>query len=249
MHSRALRFVLGLALAGAGPAASDEVSVFAAASLTEAVKEAAKGFQAAAGHQVSFNFGASNDLARQIRAGAPADLFFSADLAQMQALEKDGRVSPIDRIDALSNALAVVVPSDSKARVAAAADLRGLGKIALANPEAVPAGVYAQQYLRAEGAWDALKGKVVPTLDVRAALAAVEAGHVDAGIVYRTDAALSKRVRVAFEVPRERGPKIVYPLSLVAGAKPAAAQLRDYLVSDAARTVYEKHGFVVILDE
>jgi molybdate transport system substrate-binding protein len=241
--------LLALALAAAGPAAADEVSVFAAASLTEALQEAAKGFETASGHTVSFNFGGSNDLARQIRAGAPADLFFSADLAQLQALEKDGRVSPIDRIDVLSNALAVVVPADSKAKLASVADLGALGKLALANPEAVPAGVYAKQYLQAEGAWDAVKEKVVPTLDVRAALAAVEAGHVDAGIVYRTDAALSKRVRVAFEVPRERGPKIVYPLSLVQGAKPAAAQLRDYLVSDAARAAYEKHGFVVILDE
>lgn len=231
------------------PARADEVSLFAAASLTDALQEAAKGFEAASGHRVSFNFGGSNDLARQIRAGAPADLFFSADLAQMQALEKDGRVSPVDRIDVLSNALAVVVPSDSSAKVAYAADLRGFGKLALANPEAVPAGVYAKQYLQAEGAWDAVKAKVVPTLDVRAALAAVESGHADAGIVYRTDAALSRRVKVAFEVPRERGPKIVYPLSLVMGAKPAAAQLRDYLVSDAARAVYEKHGFVVILDE
>jgi len=241
---------LGAALAAAAlPARAEEVSVFAAASLTDALREAARGFEAATGHKVSFNFGGSNDLARQIRAGAPADLFFSADLVQMEALEKDGRVSPIDRIDVLSNALAVVVPSDSKAKVASAADLRGLGKLALANPEAVPAGVYAKQYLQAEGAWDAVKDRVVPTLDVRAALAAVEAGHVDAGIVYKTDAALSKRVKVAFEVPRERGPKIVYPLSLVQGAKPAATQLRDYLVSDEARAVYEKHGFVVILDE
>lgn len=242
-------FLASLLLLAAAPARADEVTLFAAASLADAVKEAAKGFESASGHQVVFNFGGSNDLARQIRAGAPADLFFSADLAQMEALEKDGRVSPVDRIDVLSNTLAVVVPSDSRAKVAAAADLRTLGHVALANPDAVPAGVYAKQYLQAEGVWDALAPKVVPTLDVRAALAAVEAGHADAGVVYRTDAALSKRVKVALEVPRARGPKIVYPLSLVQGAKPAAAQLRDYLVSDAARTVYEKYGFLVILDE
>jgi molybdate transport system substrate-binding protein len=243
-------FLAALALAAAAlPARAEEIAVFAAASLTEALQEAAKGFEAASGHKVSFNFGGSNDLARQIRAGAPVDLFFSADLAQMQALEKDGRVSPVDRIDVLSNTLAVIVPSDSSAKIASAADLRALGRIALANPEAVPAGVYARAYLQGEGAWDAVKSKVVPTLDVRAALAAVEAGHADAGIVYRTDASLSKRVRIAFEVPRERGPRIVYPLSLVQGAKPVASQLRDYLVSDAARAVYEKYGFLVILDE
>ena len=235
--------------ATAAPGRADEVAVFAAASLTDALEEAAKGFETATGHTVSFNFGGSNDLARQIRAGAPVDLFFSADLAQMQALEKDGRVSPVDRIDALSNTLTVVVPRDGKRKIASPSDLRSVPHLALANPEAVPAGVYARQYLEAAGVWDAVKGQVVPTLDVRAALAAVEAGHAEAGIVYRTDAALSKRVRVAFEVPREQGPRIVYPLSLVQGAKPAAILLRDYLVSDAARSVYEKYGFLVILDE
>jgi molybdate transport system substrate-binding protein len=249
MRGRRTFLAAALAAAAALPGRADEVSLFAAASLTDALAAAAKGFEAASGHRVSFNFGGSNDLARQIRAGAPADLFFSADLAQMLALEKDGRVSPVDRIDVLSNALVVVVPADSKAKVASAADLRRFARIALASPEAVPAGVYAKQYLQAESAWEAVKDKVVPTLDVRAALAAVEAGHADAGVVYRTDAAPSKRVRVAFEVPRGRGPRIVYPLSLVQGAKPAAAQLRDYLVSDTARSVYEKHGFVVILDE
>jgi molybdate transport system substrate-binding protein len=231
------------------PARADEISLFAAASLTDALQEAAKGFETATGHTVSFNFGGSNDLARQIRAGAPADLFFSADLAQMLALEKDGRVSPVDRIDTLSNTLTVVVPKDGRLKIASASDLRSVPHLALANPEAVPAGVYARQYLEAAGVWAAVKGQVVPTLDVRAALAAVEAGHAEAGIVYRTDAALAKRVRVAFEVPREQGPKIVYPLSLVQGAKPAAILLRDYLVSDAARAIYEKHGFLVILDE
>lgn len=249
MRARGTILALGLALAGAGPAAADEVSVFAAASLTDVLKEAAKGFEAATGHTVSFNFGGSNDLARQVRAGAPVDLFFSADLAQMQALEKDGRVSPVDRIDALSNTLSVVVPADGRSKIASVADLGSVRRLALANPEAVPAGVYARQYLEAAGVWGAVKDQVVPTLDVRAALAAVEAGHAEAGVVYRTDAALSKRVRVAFEVPREQGPRIVYPLSLVQGGKPAAILLRDYLVSDAARGVYEKHGFLVILDE
>jgi molybdate transport system substrate-binding protein len=90
---------------------------------------------------------------------------------------------------------------------------------------------------------------VVPTLDVRAALAAVEAEHADGAIVYRTDAARSRRVRVALEVPRDKGPRIVYPLALLTGATKAAALFRDYLVSDAARALYEKHGFAVILDD
>lgn len=230
-------------------ARADEVTVFAASSLTNVLQEAAAAFERSSGHKVTFNFGGSNDLARQIKAGAPAEIFFSADKAKMDDVARDGRVGLGDRIDVLSNALAVVVPTASAVKVASAADLKGLGRIALANPEAVPAGLYAKAYLASEGVWDAVKDKVVPTLDVRAALAAVEAEHADAAIVYRTDAARSTRVRVAMEVPAAKGPRIVYPLALLTGAKPAAAQFRDFLVSDAARTLYEKHGFVVILDE
>jgi molybdate transport system substrate-binding protein len=239
-----------LLLAATGRVHADEVTVFAAASLTDAMNEAGKAFEAKTGHHVTFNFGGSNDLARQIKAGAPAEIFFSADQAQMDEVAREGLIASLgDRIDALSNALVVVVPAASAARLAAAADLKQFGRIAIANPEAVPAGVYARTYLTSEGVWDAVKDKVVPTLDVRAALAAVEAEHADAAVVYRTDAAHSQRVRTAFEVPRDKGPRIVYPLALLKGAKPAAALFRDFLVSDAARAVYEKHGFVVVLDE
>ncbi|HET9316400.1 MAG TPA: molybdate ABC transporter substrate-binding protein [Vicinamibacteria bacterium] len=241
---------LAAPLVGPTAARADEITVFAAASLTDVLQEAAKSFEAASAHRVVFNFGGSNDLGRQIKAGAPADLFFSADKAQMDEVARDGHLAGMgDRIDVLSNTLVVVVPAGSSTKVSGPADLKALARIVLANPEAVPAGVYARKYLEAEGAWDAVKDKVVPTLDVRAALAAVEAEHADAAIVYRTDAARSKRVRVAFEVPRGKGARIVYPLGLLAGAKPAAVLFRDYLVSDAARALYEKHGFAVILDE
>jgi molybdate transport system substrate-binding protein len=238
-----------LALAAPARAQADEIKVFAAASLTNVLQEAAAAFEKSSGHTIAFNFGGSNDLARQIKAGAPAEIFFSADKAKMDDVARDGRVGLGDRIDVLSNALAVVVPKASAVKVAAAADLAPLGRIALANPEAAPAGIYAKAYLTSEGAWDAVKDKVVPTLDVRAALAAVEAEHADAAIVYRTDAAQSARVRVAMEVPAGKGPRIVYPLALLTGARPAAALFRDFLVSDAARALYEKHGFLVILDE
>jgi molybdate transport system substrate-binding protein len=248
-----VRIVLAGGLAAlvlaAASARADEVTVFAAASLTDVLTEAAGAFQGATKHHVTFNFGGSNDLARQIRAGAPAEIFFSADKTQMDLVARDGRVGLADRIDVLSNALVVVVPSASTAKVATVADLAPFARIALANPEAVPAGVYAKAYLSSQGAWEAVKGKVVPTLDVRAALAAVEGEHADAAIVYRTDAARSTRVRIAMEVPRAQGPPIVYSLALLTGAKPAATLFRDYLVSDAARALYEKHGFAVILDE
>lgn len=246
---RSSRLGAALAVFAASLARADDVTVFAAASLTDVLQEAAKAFEDGSTHRVVFNFGGSNDLARQIKAGAPADIFFSADKTQMDEVTRAGREAPADRIDVLSNTLVIVLPAAGAAKVAAPADLTSLGRIALADPEAVPAGVYARQYLTSEGVWGAVEGKVVPTLDVRAALAAVENEHADAAIVYRTDAARSKRVRVAYEVPREKGPRIVYPLALLTGAKPAAALFRDHLVSHAARALYEKHGFAVILDE
>jgi molybdate transport system substrate-binding protein len=234
-------------LALLAPASPDELTVFAASSLTEAVKEVAAGFEKTTSHQVVFNFGASNDLARQIKAGAPADVFFSADAAQMDGLVTAGLVRGADRVDVLSNALVVVLPVGSEARVSAPSDLAGLRRLALADPQAVPAGVYARRWLESIGLWSSLREKVIPALNVRAALAAVESGDADAGIVYRTDAAVSKKVAVAFVVPRDQAPPIVYPLAPVAGSKKAATpDLVRALTSPSAREVYARHGFVVL---
>jgi molybdate transport system substrate-binding protein len=187
-------------------------------------------------------------LARQIRAGAPADVFFSADLAQMEGLEREGLVRRGDRVEVLSNVLVAIVPAGSTRGIRAPRDLLSVEHLAIANPEAVPVGVYAKKHLESIGLWKELAAKVVPTLDVRASLAAVEAEHAEAGIVYRTDAAISRRVRVAFEVPREQGPRIVYPLSVVASSKQkeAAAALVRYLVGAEATRVYTRYGFIVI---
>jgi molybdate transport system substrate-binding protein len=238
----------GLALAMlASPARAEELTVFAAASLTDALEEVGKAYERASGNKLVFNLGASSDLARQIRAGAPADVFFSADKAQMDALEKEGLVRRPDRVDVLSNTLVIVVPAASNRALASAEDLVRVERIALADPQAVPAGVYARTYLESLGLWTRVKDRVVPALNVRAALAAVESEHADAGIVYRTDAAVSRRVRVAFEVPHDRGPKIVYPLASLAGSKKAGtAELRRFLTSSEAFTIYAKHGFVVL---
>ena len=231
----------------AAPAAAEEVAVYAAASLTECLKELAQGFEKSTGHRVVFNLGGSNDLARQIKAGAPADVFFSADKAQMDGLEAAGLVRGQDRVDVLSNVLVAVVPSASRARLDGPRDLRTVRHLALADPQAVPAGVYARTWLESIGLWDKLKDKVVPTLNVRAALSAVESESADAGIVYRTDAGTSKRVKVAFEVPRGQGPTIVYPLAPIAGSKkPATTALVRHLTSAAAREVYGRYGFVVL---
>jgi molybdate transport system substrate-binding protein len=165
----------------------------------------------------------------------------------MDGLEAAGLVRALDRIDALSNVLVVVTPSASTRPLAVARDLLVLDRVALADPQAVPAGVYARTWLQSVGLWDRLRDRVVPALNVRAALAAVEAENVDAGIVYRTDAAISKRVKVAFEVPRGQGPAIVYPLApLAASKKSATAALVRHLTSDRAREVYRRFGFLTL---
>jgi molybdate transport system substrate-binding protein len=163
-----------------------ELTVHAAASLTEAMQEIGAAYEKQSGDKLQFNFGASSMLARQIEEGAPADLFFSADEAKMDALEKKDLLLPGTRRSLLSNLLVIVVPADASAAPKSAADLAKpeFKKLALAEPQTVPAGIYAREYLQKIGLWDAVKEKVVPTENVRAALAAVESANVDAGIVY-----------------------------------------------------------------
>ena len=225
------------------------VLVFAAASLTDALKEIAASWEIAGGERIAFNFASSSTLALQIREGAPADLFLSADEAQMDVLERAGLVAPGTRHSVLSNTLVVVVPADSTLRIASERDLAGKGveRIALAEPTSVPAGVYSKKFLERVGIWDAIAPKVVPTENVRATLAAVESGNVDAGIVYRTDATISKHVRIAFEIPAAMGPAISYPFALVKGAprETEARRFLAYLGSPAARAVFVRYGFLV----
>jgi molybdate transport system substrate-binding protein len=221
-----------------------EILVFAAASLTDALGEIGAGFEARTGARVLFSFAGSNALARQIQAGAPADVFVSANLDRMDELERAGLVHPIDRVSLLSNRLAVVVAAASGLVIGAPADLGRARRLALGDPEAVPAGIYARLWLEGLGLWEALRERMVPTLDVRAALAAVESGAADAGVVYRTDAALSSRVRVAFEVPAAEAPRIVYPAAILASSTaPEARAFLDHLRSSPARAVFTRLGF------
>lgn len=222
-----------------------EILVFGAASLNESLHELGKHFEASTGTKVTFSFGSSSDLARQIEAGAPADVFFSADTPRMDAVERAGFVRAADRRELLSNVLVVVVPSSSTAKITSARDLAGLPKLALADPDSVPAGVYARKWLTEEGVWDAVEKKVIPTLDVRAALAAVAGGDVPAGIVYRTDAAISKDVRVAYTVTD--GPDIIYSVAPVASSRnPGAASLFvSFLDSPPGRAAFKRRGFLV----
>ena len=245
---RGLVSALAFALAtlGAPAVRGEEVSVFAAASLTDALQEIASAWEAATGHKVVFNLGASSDLARQIKAGAPADVFFSADKAQMDRLVKEGLAR--DPVDLLSNTLVVVVPLASVARLTQASDLASFRTIALADPQAVPAGVYAKAWLESRGLWSRLEKQLIPVLNVRAALSAVESENAAVGIVYKTDAASSKRVRVALEVPRAEGPAIVYALAPVTSSKiPAVtAAFVKHLQSSRARAVFARFGFLVL---
>lgn len=232
------------------PAADKSVRVSAAASLGDVLKAINVEFEKQAAIKVELNLGASNALARQIEEGAPTDVFFSADLAKMEALEKNGRIVTVTKESQLSNALVVVVPDDSTLQVKAGADLGSdaVKKVAVGDPKAVPAGIYAKEWLTRLGLWAAVEPKLVPTESVRAALAAVEAGNVEAGIVYRTDAGISRKVKIAYQVPASEGPQITYPMALVKDAAhpDEAKQYLEFLDSKEAVALFEKFGFIVL---
>ena len=231
------------------PGVAATVTVFAAASLTESLKEIAAAYEKASGDKVIFNFGASSFLARQIEEGAPADIFFSADEAKMDGLAAKGLIATATRRNRLSNTLVIVVADQNAAAVESPRDLASdeVKRLALAEPRTVPAGIYAKEYLQQQQLWAAVEGKVVPSENVRAALSAVEAGNVEAGIVYKTDAAISKRTRIAYEVPARDAPAIRYPMALVKDSRQADAAKRflHHLDSNEAGRVFEKFGFLV----
>jgi molybdate transport system substrate-binding protein len=229
---------------------AEEILVAAAASLADVLKHLASTFHSKSKHKVNFSFGSSSSLARQIDEGAPVDIFFSADLAQMNNLDKNGRLEPATRQNLLSNQLVIIVPADSKLAITSPQDLlkAEVRRIALAEPSSVPVGVYTRKYLEGEGLWDKLSGKVVPVLDVRATLASVESGNVEAGFVYKTDAAVSKKVKVTYVIPIDKGPKITYPVAIVRESKRKAAA-RDFMnlvLSPVGKEAFNKYGFVVL---
>lgn len=245
-----LFLILVLFLSAASGARSEDITVFAAASLTDALRDIAGPYQRESRDRLFFNFAASSVLERQIEEGAPADIFFSADEAKMGALEKQGLILEGTRVSRLSNTLVIVAHKGSRLVIHSPADLAGTNvtRIALADPRAVPAGIYAKEYLEELHLWQAVEPKVVPTENVRGALAAVESGNVEVGMVYRTDAAISKQVKVVYQVSRTAGPPISYPMAVVKGSNhvEAARRLLHYLNSDEAAKVFEKHGFIVL---
>ena len=202
------------------PGAPAPLTVSAAISLTDALEEAGRAYRAAGGGEVRFNFGGSNVLARQILNGAPVDLFVSADEAQMKLIEAAGAIAPDTRVELLGNKLAVVLsPSAPAVKDAEGLAQPGIRRMALGDPDAVPAGVYAKQYLQSAGVWDRLLARIVPVANVRAALTAVETGNVEAAIVYESDLAAASRARLAFVVSGPAAPRIVYPAAILARSK------------------------------
>jgi molybdate transport system substrate-binding protein len=250
MKSFARRLVLTVSfLLGVSHALpAGDVKVFAAASLTDVLQAIARDYAAKSSDPVSFNLAGSNVLARQIEQGAPADIFFSADEAQMKNVEKAGLLDAATRRDLLSNTLVIVAPEDSSLEKFQPADFAkpSIKRIALADPRTVPAGVYSKQYLTKLGLWSKIEGKIVPTANVRAALAAVESENADTGIVYQTDASSSRKVKVIYAVPRADGPKIAYPIALLkaSAGNVAAKKFLLYLESPAAHAVFAHYGFL-----
>jgi molybdate transport system substrate-binding protein len=170
----------------------------------------------------------------------------SADSETVDGLVEAELVRPSDRRRMMSNRLVVIVPKESGRHIEAPADLKAISRIAIGDPTIVPAGIYAQKWLETAGVWKDLQDRIVPTLDVRAALTAVESGHAEAGVVYRTDAAASSHARIAYEVPAESGPPITYVAARLARSPhPSAALFLDFLVGPQARATFSRYGFVL----
>lgn len=247
---KSIRFCLipFIAAVAAMTASAVEVTVFAAASLSDAFKEIAPMYAKASGGTLRFNFGASGALARQIKEGAPADVIYSADELRVDQLEKAGLLLPGTRRTLLANTLVVVVSAEGGAAVKALADLGKVEvrRIAIGEPASVPVGTYTKEYLQMTGDWNKLIDKMVPLDTVRAALAAVETGNAEAGFVYKTDALISKKVKIAIEIPLAEGPKITYPVAVLKDAKQpeAAKKLIEFLAGQEAQMVFAKFGFL-----
>ena len=194
------------------------------------------------------NAAGSSQLSRQIEAARAADLFLSADEHWMDRLSSKGLVDEVSRRPLVSNRLVVVVRHDSPLRIERPDDLAGpdVRRLSLADPRGVPAGRYSRSWLERAGVWELVRNRVVPALDVRAAMAAVEHGAADAGVVYATNAAVSTKVRVAYEVAEEEGPEISYPIAAMAGRPHlmAAREVVDCLASRGSMEVFDRHGFV-----
>jgi molybdate transport system substrate-binding protein len=243
--------LLGLLAAFGRVAAAETVTVFAAASLKEALDENVRVHKPGTGDRIVVSYAASSALAKQIENGAPADLFISADLEWMDYLAARKLIDARSRSNLLSNRLVLIAPAGSSVKLDVApnfplAAALGSGRLSIADPEHVPAGKYARSALESLGVWGSVAGRTARAENVRAALVLVSRGEAPLGIVYRTDALADGRVRTVAEFPESSHPPIVYPAALIASTKSLAARdFLEYLKSQAARALWTKHGFAL----
>ena len=249
-----LLIALFLGMFNAPPAVAQEtVTVFAAASLKDALDEVDAAFTRSTGIKVTASYASTATLVKQIEQGAPADLFASADLEWMDYARDKRLIRDDTRVNLLGNRLVLIVPKDSRlADVPIGpgfdlAALAGNGRIVTADVRAVPAGRYAKAALEKLGAWQNAQAKFAMTENVRAALALVARGETPLGIVYATDAKVEPNVKIVGAFPADSHPPIVYPFAAIAAAKPEAARYLAYLRSTAAKAAFERYGFSYLI--
>ena len=232
--------------------ADEKVNVFAAASLKNALDAVSASWKADTAKEATLTYAASNALAKQIEAGAPADVFVSADLTWMKYLTDKGLIAKGSDVQLLGNEIVLVAAKDSKIDLKIEngfklADALGAGKLAMANVDSVPAGKYGKAALEKLGVWASVEGKVAQSENVRAALKLVDLGETPLGIVYATDAKADAAVKVVATFPADSHAQIIYPAGIVAASKNAdGAEFLKYLQSDKAKAIFEAQGFVVL---
>jgi molybdate transport system substrate-binding protein len=243
---------LAASWSGGAHAQGRDLLVFGAASLKNALDDADVQYQREAGQKIVVSYGASSALAKQIENGAPADIFISADLDWMDYAAAHKLIKPESRFNLLGNRLVLVAPADSRINLAIApnfplAQALGNDRLAMADPAAVPAGKYGKAALEALGVWASVAGKIAPAQDVRATLLLVSRGEAPLGIVYQTDAAADKGVKIVGAFPATSHPPIIYPIAATAAStNPGVAAYIGFLRSPAAKPAFEKQGFVVL---
>lgn len=247
-----LLLILLCSVGGTAAQGQAKLVVFAAASLKDALDEVNASYRRDKGQETTTSYAASPTLAKQIEAAAPADIFISADLDWMDYLAKKNLIKPETRANLLGNRLVLIALADSNVKLDIApnfplASALGNGRLAIADPNGVPAGKYGKAALEALGVWSAVADKLAPAENVRATLLLVSRGEAPLGIVYQTDALADKGVKVLGAFPENTHPPIIYPIAAVAAStNPGNAGYIAYLKSPAARAIFEKQGFTVL---
>ena len=227
-----------------------ELTISAAVSLKDALKDVQTAYLKKAPQvKLVFNLGASGSMQKQIEQGAPADIFISAAPKQMNELESKNLIQKPTRRNLVENKLVLIVPQNSQLKIAKFEELANsdVKKLGIGEPSVVPAGQYAQQALKKLGIWDPVVDRIVFAKDVRTVLAYVETGNVDAGIVYKTDAASSNKVKIVATAPAGSHQPVLYPAAILASSKnvKAAEEFMVFLSSPDGKAIFEKHGFVM----